>query len=254
MVFFDQIRKMKLEVSMSILDILKSEALGGALQTLTREARKATSSMSSKAPGSMGGLLGAGVLGALLGKTVSQDVVKNAALVGIGAVAWNFYQKWSQSRAQQAEAPASSGGWGAPQPSPWQSQTPMVMQLDPTAMLVMRAMIFAARADGNVDALERQRIDAILQNMLQGQDVSAHINALETEMLDPNRIAADVQYAEQGEDIYRLSCVVIDIDHFMERSYLDALGTALSIAPSRRAELEADAAQGRRQLEAAVQA
>ncbi|MBQ5727998.1 MAG: DUF533 domain-containing protein, partial [Mailhella sp.] len=128
---------------MSILDILKSEALGGALQTLTREARKATSSVSSKTPGGVGGLLGAGVLGALLGKTVSQDVMKNAALVGIGAVAWNFYQKWSQSRAQQAEAPASSGGWGAPQPSPWQSQTPMVMQLDPTAMLVMRAMIFA---------------------------------------------------------------------------------------------------------------
>ena len=156
--------------------------------------------------------------------------------------------------AQQAEAPASSGGWGASQPSSWQSQTPMVMQLDPTAMLVMRAMIFAARADGSVDALERQRIDTILQNMLQSQDVSAHINALETEMLDPRRIAADVQHAEQGEDIYRLSCVVIDIDHFMERSYLDALGTALGISPSRRAELEADAAQGRHQLEAAAQA
>ena len=174
---------------MSILDILKSEALGGALQTLTREARKATSSMSSKTPGGVGGLLGAGVLGALLGKTVSNDAMKNAALVGIGAVAWNFYQKWSQSRTQQAEAPASSGGWGASQSNPWQSQTPMVMQLDPTAMLVMRAMIFAARADGSVDALERQRIDTILQNMLQGQDVSAHINALETEMLDPSRIS-----------------------------------------------------------------
>ena len=62
---------------MSILDILKSEALGGALQTLTREARKATSSVSSKTPGGVGGLLGAGVLGALLGKTVSPDVSLN---------------------------------------------------------------------------------------------------------------------------------------------------------------------------------
>ncbi len=237
---------------MSILDILKSEALGGALQTLTREARNAASSMNGKTPGGVGGLLGAGVLGALLGKTVSKDVMKNAALVGIGAVAWNFYQKWSQTRAQQAEPPVS-GGWGEPQASPWQSQTPMVMQLDPTAMLVMRAMIFAARADGNVDALERQRIDTILQNMLQGQDVSAHISALEAEMIEPRRIAADVQSAEQGEDIYRLSCVVIDIDHFMERGYLDALASALGISAERRAELEADASQGRRQLAAAVQ-
>jgi len=114
-------------------------------------------------------------------------------------------------------------------------------------------MIFAARADGSVDALERQRIETILQNMLQGQDVSGQINALEAEMLDPRRIAADVQSGEQAEDIYRLSCVVIDIDHFMERSYLDALGTALGIESARRAELEADASEGRRQLAAAVQ-
>lgn len=243
---------------MSILNILKSEALGSALQTLTREAGRAASSVSSKAPGGMGGILGAGVLGALLGNTVSKDIVKNAALVGVGAVAWNFYQKWSQSRAPQAEAPAASGGWGnAPQSSQWNGQwggqTPMVMQLDPTALLVMRAMIFAARADGSVDALEQQRIDAILQNMLQGQDVAAHINAIEAEVIDPRRVAAEVQSAEQGEDVYRLSCVVIDIDHFMERSYLDALGDALGIAPARRAELEADASQGRRQLAAAIQ-
>ena len=238
---------------MSILDILKSDVLGGALQTLTREARNAASSVSKNTPGGVGGLLGAGVLGALLGKTVSKDLVKNAALVGIGAVAWNFYQKWSQNRGQQAPAEATSSGWGnAPQAGQWQSQTPMVMQLDPTALLVMRSMIFAARADGSIDALERQRIETILQNMLQGQDVSGHIRAIEAEMLDPRRIAADVQAAEQAEDIYRLSCVVIDIDHFMERSYLDALGTALCIPPARRAELEADASQGRQQL-AAVQ-
>ena len=72
-------------------------------------------------------------------------------------------------------------------------------------------------------------------------------------MLDPRRIAAEIQSPEQGEDIYRLSCVVIDIDHFMERSYLDALGEALGITPARRAELEVDAVQGQRQL-AAVQA
>ena len=130
----------------------------------------------------------------------------------------------------------------------------MVMQLDPTAMLVMRAMVFAARADGSVDALEQQRIDTIIQNMLQGQDVRAQLDAMESEMLDPRRIAASVQSPEQGEDVYRLSCVVIDIDHFMERSDLDALGDALGISPARRTELEADASQGRRQLQSAAMA
>lgn len=246
---------------MSILNILKSEALGGALQTLTRELKKTASSAGKATPGGVGGLLGAGVLGALLGKSASNDLVKNAALVGAGAVAWNFYQKWSQARAAQnapqqqgwQSAPAQTGSWGsAPSADQWQSQPPMVIQLDPTALLVMRAMVFAARADGNVDALEQQRIDTVIQNMLQGQDVRAQLDAMKSEMLDPRKIATAVQAPEQGEDIYRLSCVVIDIDHFMERSYLDALGDALCIAPARRAELEADAAQGRRQLEAAA--
>ncbi|WP_446424707.1 tellurite resistance TerB family protein [Mailhella sp.] len=239
---------------MSILNILSSASLGGALQTLTREAQKVASSAGKNAPGGMGGLLGAGMLGALLGKSVSSDLVKNAALVGAGAVAWNFYQKWSQARAEQA-APAQCEPWGGrPAADQWQSQSPMVMQLDPTAMLVMRAMIFAARADGSVDALEQQRIDTILQNMLQGQDVRAQLDAMESEMLDPRKIASSVQSPEQGEDVYRLSCVVIDIDHFMERSYLDALGDALGISPARRTELEADASQGRRQLQSAAMA
>ena len=237
---------------MSIFDVLKSEALGSALQTLTREVRTTASSVSRKAPGGVGGLLGAGALGALLGKTVSDDLAKNAALVGIGAVAWNFYQKWSQSREQQVQGEAQGWQTAPQQADPWQSNTPMTMQLDPTAMLVMRAMIFAARADGNIDATERGRIDTILQNMLQGQDVQPHLNRLEAEMLDPRSLAAEVRSAEQGEDIYRLSCLVIDIDHFMERSYLDALAGALNIPVDRRAELEADAAQGRRQLAAAV--
>ena len=244
---------------MSILNILSSASLGGALQTLTREAQKVASSAGKNAPGGMGGLLGAGMLGALLGKSVSSDLVKNAALVGAGAVAWNFYQKWSQSRTEQTapaqSAPAQCDPWsGRPSADQWQSQPPMVMQLDSTAMLVMRAMVFAARADGSVDALEQQRIDTIIQNMLQGQDVRAQLDAMESEMLDPRRIAASVQSPEQGEDVYRLSCVVIDIDHFMERSYLDALGDALGISPARRTELEADASQGRRQLQSAAMA
>ena len=236
---------------MSILDVLKSDALGTALQTLTREARTAASTVSSKTPGGVGRLLGAVVLGALLGKTVSSDIMKNAALVGVGAVAWNFYQKWSKSREQQAQPQNTSVQAEVMQADPWQKQTPMTMQFDATALLVMRAMIFAARADGSVDMAERSRMETILQNMLPGQDVQAQLNMMESEMLDPRRVAASIQSVEQGEDIYRLSCVVIDIDHFMERSYLDALADALGIDPARRAELEADASQGRRQLAAA---
>ncbi|MDE5879149.1 MAG: DUF533 domain-containing protein, partial [Desulfovibrio sp.] len=55
-------------------------------------------------------------------------------------------------------------------------------------------------------------------------------------------------------DVYRLSCSVIDIDHFMERGYLDALAQSLGISNSRKGQLEAEASQARAALRNAVQA
>lgn len=44
--------------------------------------------------------------------------------------------------------------------------------------------------------------------------------------LDPQRLAQGVRNEEEATEIYFLSCAAIDIDHFMERSYLNALGDA----------------------------
>ena len=274
---------------MSLFDVLKSGSFTSALETLKQSGSGALETLKQQipaaqqsgqqpaaqqqgrpaVPGGVGGLLGAGMLGALVGSVVSSDLVKNAALVGAGAIAWNFYQKWSAGQgAQQGQGgqPSSQGpqGWPAqgtmPQgamprmsaPQAPVAGAPMTMQLDPTAELVMRTMTFAARADGNVDAVEMQRIDAILQSMLPGQDVSGLLRQMQDEQLDPSRIAAQARSVEQAEDLYRLSCAVIDIDHFMERGYLDALARALQISDARKAELEAEAHQARQQLMAAL--
>ncbi|HDL6753159.1 TPA: DUF533 domain-containing protein, partial [Yersinia enterocolitica] len=41
-------------------------------------------------------------------------------------------------------------------------------------------------------------------------------------------------------ELYFLSCAVIDVDHFMERSYLAALGDALKIPQDVRDGIEQD--------------
>lgn len=233
---------------MSIFDVLGNGSLGSVLETFGRQAGAAASDFKRKAPGGMGGLLGAGALGALLGNIASSDMLKNAGLIGAGAVAWNFYKKWAQSQAgkeaQQAQPQAQTYSHGQiPLPG-----KPAVMHLDPTAELVMRSMVYAAKADGNIDAAEQRRIDAILQNMMGGQDVSAILKSMEAETLDPAKIAAASTSPEQADDIYRLSCSVIDIDHFMERGYLDALAKNLGISQSQQQEIEAEASQARKQL------
>ena len=236
---------------MSLFNILSNSSLGSTLGSLAGQAKNTAADLGKNAPGGLGGLLGAGALGALLGTVLSKDMLKNAALVGAGAVAWNFYKKWSQNKTAEA-APASQNmtatGQNVAAAAPQTRQAIAVTQADPTAMLLLRAMIFAARADGHIDAVEQERIGKVVQQMFQGQDASSLLNGLMNEPLNPAALAAQVTSAEQGEDVYRLSCLIVDIDHFMERSYLDGLAQALSIPARRKGELEQEAAQAKNQL------
>ncbi|MBP3730745.1 MAG: DUF533 domain-containing protein [Mailhella sp.] len=255
---------------MSILDVLNNEVLGSALQQMTRQAGGSARTLGGSTAGGMGGLLGAGALGALLGNMAGGSgrpagrsgggnaMVRNAALLGMGAVALNFYRKWSQS--QQAQAAESHGyqQQGYQQQGFSRREDPFAqagrVAVDPTSLLIMRAVIFAARADGNIDAVEQERIGVLFQSLLDGQNVGRELEKMQKEPLDPRAIAVEVRSADQAEDVYRLSCCVIDIDQFMERTYLDALAAALGISNTRKNELEAEASQGRRQLDATVRA
>lgn len=122
---------------MSLFDIFNKKNIGETLGSLMDTAKEQASGLTKAAPGGVGGLVGAGALGALLGSFMSKGALQNAALVGAGAVAWNFYQKWSQS--QKESQPA--------EPAPVQQPVAAVApaELDPTARLLLRAMVFAAR-------------------------------------------------------------------------------------------------------------
>lgn len=209
--------------------------------------------------GGIGGLLGAGALGGLLGTLMSgktaKTVAKGALVVGgtaaVGALAWNFYQKWAQNNAATAPQGAQVSSGAAmpevqPNPSGWsaklnpQDLAPMAAlpPADAKALLLLEAMIFAARADGHIDASEQQHIHTAVESMFPGKDMAALVDNMLQKPLDPSSLAAQVQSTDEAQDLYRLSCMIVDVDHFMERSYLDGLATALTISPEHKFQLE----------------
>ena len=209
----------------------------------------------------LGGMLGSaavgGLLGALLGGKGAKKLAKGALVVGgtaaAGALAWNFYQKWSQSKVsaetvsvpgQQPQAP----GQAAPTGWPTALETPQQAALPPaenTALLLLEAIIFAARADGHIDEEEKAHIQNAVAGLFPGQDMSALLDHLLSKPIDPNALAARVTNAEEGRDLYRLSCTVITVDSFMERSYLDGLAQALRIPEADKEALEREAAEAK---------
>ncbi len=277
---------------MGLFDILNTDFFGSSNQQ--QPARPQQQQQTSQGPG-LGTLLGVGGLAALAGSILPRSVARSAALMGVGAVAYNFYQKWSQRSTQQVPAqqpqpwgqPQQPQPWGQPQqPQPWgqprqpqpytqpqgqpwgQQQAPGRTEVnaglhqfgddaaaspaaaaDPAAELMLRAMIYAARADGHIDATERGRIDTMARQFLPDQRSSVLVNELLNEPINLEALTAGVDTVEQKEDIYRLSCLVIDIDHFMERGYLDALARSLSIAPERQQALEQEVVAVKAQLD-----
>ena len=171
---------------MSLFDIFNKKHIGETLGSLMDTAKEQASGLTKAAPGGVGGLVGAGALGALLGSFMSKGALQNAALVGAGAVA----------------------------------------------------------------ATEQDRISKVVAQMAPGQDTNALLGQLLNAPIDPAALAAEIRSAEQGEDLYRLSCMIVDIDHFMERSYLDALAAALKISEARKGQLEEEARQAKAQLAA----
>lgn len=212
----------------------------------------------------MGGMLGAGALGGLLGALLGKggkDLAGTALALGgtaaVGTLAWSFYKKWSQNNgqgtpgaAQTAYAAPSRAVERAVMESP-DAAEPVGGHIDdvPTAKLLLQAMVFAARADGHIDDEERGRINATVREMFPDRNLSALMEDLMQEPIDPRALAAQVHSQEQAQDLYRLSCAIVEPDQFMERSYLDGLAEALNIPAAVKEKMEKEAELTRHQAQ-----
>jgi uncharacterized membrane protein YebE (DUF533 family) len=177
-------------------------------------------------PGALGGLAGL-LLSSKSSRKLLAKYGTSALLAGGGAIAGTVL--WNKYKDRMG---------GVPQANPV-AEMP-VATLDARTERLILALVFAAKSDGHIDDNER----AAIEQQLREAGVEAQGRALVTQAieqpLDPQRLARDVQNEEEALELYFLSCAAIDIDHFMERSYLNALGEALNIPQDVRTSIEQD--------------
>ena len=105
-------------------------------------------------------------------------------------------------------------------------------QLEQSSELVLRAMINATKADGQIDESEINRLTGKLKEI--GTDAEAQ-QYLMTQMQQPMEtetlIAAAQGKSELAVQIYAASLLAIEVDTQAEKNYLDQLANGLGLAP-----------------------
>jgi uncharacterized membrane protein YebE (DUF533 family) len=115
--------------------------------------------------------------------------------------------------------------------------TPASQMAEDNAKLMLRAIIQAAKADGEIDAAEKQQIlDAL------GGDVDPEERAfVERELnapVDIDGLARDTSAAMRAQ-VYATSLTAITVDHHAEAAYLNQLAQALGLSQAERAQVHA---------------
>jgi uncharacterized membrane protein YebE (DUF533 family) len=97
------------------------------------------------------------------------------------------------------------------------------------AAVMLRAMIMAAKCDGQLDAEEKSRLMEAVGDATQAE--LAFINKELAAPVDIDGLLADVPRGME-EKVYTVSLVAIDLDQRVEAEYLHNLATALGLQPA----------------------
>lgn len=162
--------------------------------------------------------------GLLLGKGGLGSIAKYGAAAAVGGLAYSAWQKYQAQQGGAASAP--------------EAFTPTAeTEKEQLGKTLVRAMISAAKADGRIDADEKEKIFAKLETMPLSAEEKAFVFDELASPLDINAVVARADTPEHAAEIYAASLVAMTADTAAERAYLEALASKLGLAPALVAEI-----------------
>jgi uncharacterized membrane protein YebE (DUF533 family) len=191
-----------------------------------------------------GGGLAAGLAASMLmggsGRKMLGKAAKYGAVAAIGGLAYHAWQKSRQNTQQPGPETGSgvSGGAVPPIDADYEAAPANSAFLpapaddhaqDVLARSLLRAMIAAAKADGKIDAAEKERIFTRLNALdLSAEDKAFVFDELSAP-LDLNAVVASATSPEVAAEIYAASLVAIESETPAEKAYLHMLAVRLDL-------------------------
>lgn len=171
-----------------------------------------------------------GLLGSVLGGRGGAGLFRVGGMALLGLLAHRAYGAWQSQQQSGASVPATDE---FAQPAAADSEG------KPFGLSVIRAMVSAARADGQLDAQEHERIFNEAERLALSEEEKGEIFGVLNTAADPAAIAQLAATDAQKAELYLASAMVVaGGDSASERTYLSALAGALKLAPALRTQLD----------------
>ena len=212
-----------------LLDDLLGSKVPGTESTVRDKAGQAAQ-LAKDNPLATGALV-AVLLGTSTGRSVTGSALKIGGLAAVAGLAYKAYQNY-----KNGDQPADPANPAARQPEllPPPSDTSFHPSQAPQgeaefALVLVRAMIAAARADGHIDDGERAKIADRLKLSGIGAEAEEFLLSELERPVDLDHLVAAAETDAQRVELYTASRLAIDPDSRAERGYLDLLAGRLKL-------------------------
>jgi uncharacterized membrane protein YebE (DUF533 family) len=193
---------------------------GGGAQDMLGQAKDLLAKRDKRMIGGIGA-----ALGVLLGGGLVKGGIGGALMAILGTAAYDALNKGTGGQATTAsQQPEAIPVGMRPPETPEEAEV-----LETRAVLALKAMIAAAKADGQIDARERERILARMKDAGADGEIRDFIDKEVAAPLDIDALVRDVPDAQTAAQVYAASLLAINVDTEAERAYLRELAAKLGL-------------------------
>jgi uncharacterized membrane protein YebE (DUF533 family) len=226
-----------------LLDELLGSNIPG-MQGTVRDTAGQAADLAKKNPLATGAIV-AVLLGTGAGRSLTGSAVKLGGLAAIAGLGYKAWQNYKSGNAPVDTVQSSEPVLFEAQRESGFNPAAATVEAREFALVLVRAMISAARADGHIDDEERARIADRLA--LSGLDAEAQdFLARELEApVDLDAIIGAAQSEAQKVELYTASRLAIEPESRAERGYLDLLAGRLQLPDALIDHIEATVSQAK---------
>lgn len=212
---------------------------GSSLRNKAGQARQLLDNAGGTQSFAGGAALG-GLLGMMLGgktRKLAGGLLSHGGAAAIGALAMKAYQNYQQNQAAATSAPLTPAEIDRAATQPLPHDRPAA-DGSPFELVLIRAMIGAAKSDGHIDATEQRHLFSEVERMALDPESKAFVFDLLSGPVELDGIARAATNEAQAGEIYLAARLAIDPDHPAERAFLDALAVRMKLPSALREHLE----------------